>query len=86
MSENGRNLPVEQVWKRDPLHTISYDIPRGAANKGELTFPSGMVTHMFGVTASSATSTLEIRATDRFGNTYTQTMTRPKAFTADPSK
>ena len=86
VSENGRNLPVEQVWKRDPLHTISYDIPRGAANKGELTFPSGMVTHMFGVTASSATSTLEIRATDRFGNTYTQTMTRPKAFTADPSK
>lgn len=32
---------------------------------------------------SSATSTLEIRVTDRFGRVYTETMTRPKAFSTD---
>lgn len=38
---------------------------------------------MFAVTASSASSTLEIRVTDRFGNTYTETMKRPKTFSTD---
>jgi hypothetical protein len=38
---------------------------------------------MFKVTASSANSTLDIKVTDRFGNVYTETMTRPKAFTTD---
>ncbi|MBQ2103119.1 MAG: hypothetical protein II479_06095 [Bacteroidales bacterium] len=32
---------------------------------------------------SSATSTLEIRVTDRFGRVYTETMTRPKAFSTN---
>ena len=66
-----------------PLHTISYDAPRCVANGGEMTFPSGYTPHMFAVTASSATSTLEIRVTDRFGNTYTETMKRPKTFSTD---
>ena len=34
----------------------------------------------FKVTASSANSTLIIKVTDRFGNVYTETMTRPKTF------
>jgi hypothetical protein len=42
--------------------------------------------HMFKVTASSATSTLDIKVTDRFGNVYTETMARPKAFTTDQYK
>ncbi len=41
---------------------------------------------MFKVTASSATSTLDIKVTDRVGNVYTETMNRPKAFTTDQYK
>ena len=41
---------------------------------------------VFKVTASSASSTLDIKVTDRFGNVYTETMTRPKAFTTDQYK
>ena len=83
VTEDGKPLEVRQVWRRDPLHTISYDAPRCVANGGEMTFPSGYTPHMFAVTASSATSTLEIRVTDRFGNTYTETMKRPKTFSTD---
>lgn len=86
VTEEGKKLNVNQVWKRDPLHSISYDIPRGAANNGELSFPSGYVPHIFSVTASSAESTLEVTVTDRFGRVYSETMTRPKAFTTDLSK
>ena len=38
------------------------------------------------VQASTPTSTLEIRVTDRFGNVYTETMTRPKNFNASVYK
>ena len=76
VTENGRELEVSQVWKRDPLHTISYDIPRGVSNS--LTFPSTYCPHMFSVTASSENSTLEISVTDRFDNVYSESMTRPK--------
>lgn len=86
VTEGGKKLDVKQVWKRDPLHSISYDIPRGAANNGELSFPSGYVPHLFSVTASSPSSTLEISVTDRFGKTYTETMTRPKEFTTSLGK
>lgn len=86
-TENGTALEVKQIWgKRDPLHSISYDIPRGAANAGELTFPSTYCMHMFETTASSATSALDIKVTDNFGNVYTETMTRPKALTTDVTK
>jgi hypothetical protein len=37
--------------------------------------------HLFLATASNATSTLEITVEDEFGNKYTETMVRPKAFT-----
>lgn len=83
VAEEGRELPVSHIWTRDPLHSVAYDIPRGAVNNGELTFPTktgGM--HMFAVTASSPASTLEITVTDRFGRVYTETMERPKKFTA----
>ena len=39
------------------------------------------MSHIFSVTASSATSTLEIKVTDRFGNEWSEQMVRPKAFT-----
>ncbi len=85
VKEGSTDLTVKQIWnKYDPLHTLSYDIPRGVTN--DLTFPSTICQHMFEVTASSAISTLEITATDKFGNTSSQTMTRPKELVTDPSK
>ena len=36
---------------------------------------------MFSVTASSENSTLEISVRDRFGNVYSESMTRPKELT-----
>jgi hypothetical protein len=70
------------VSAKDPLHIISYEAKR--LNVGAVptsSFVTGNTAHMFRVTASSATSTLEIKVTDRFGNLYTETMTRPKELT-----
>ncbi len=79
VTENGRQLEVEQIRKYDPLRMASYDIPRGATTS--LTFPSEYTCHMFAVEAASATSTLEVKVTDTFGVVYAESMTRPKAFT-----
>ena len=84
VKENGVDLPVKQHYIEDPLHTISYDIPRTYSN-GELTssFRTIKTHHMFSVRASSATSTLEFTVTDGFGNVHTETMIRPKEFNTD---
>ena len=82
VKENGKPLTVTQVRAEDPLHNLSYDIPRTASN-GSITssFATYNTTHIFSVEAASATSTLEIEIRDRFGVPYTESMTRPKAFT-----
>ena len=80
--EGGTNLTVDPVWLFCPLHTISYDIPRRAAGSVPTSsFVSLNVPHMYRVKPSSATSTLEITVEDRFGNVFTNTMTRPKPLT-----
>ncbi len=81
VTENNIQLPVNRVFDRDPLHTICYDIPR-LQNGGDLVGASSSIRnpHMFCVQASSSTSTLDITVTDRFGHTYTERMTRPKAY------
>lgn len=82
VKEEGRTLPVTRVFQRDPLHTITFDIPR--VEKGydaNSDWASCNSSHMFSVTASNAVSTLDITVTDRFGNVYTERMTRPKAYT-----
>ena len=82
VKENGSNLTVTRVFMKDPLHTITYDYPRMRDN-GSVTegFTTGNNPHMFHVATNSATSTLDITVKDRFGNIYTETMTRPKQFT-----
>ena len=80
VKEGNTSLSVDAVWLNCPLHTISYDIPRRATG-ADLTFPSNTTSHLYRVKASSATSTLDISVEDRFGNVYTQTMTRPKPLT-----
>lgn len=81
VSENGTSLPVTRVCTYDPLHIISYDAARiKTGGASAVSFPSEPTAHLFKVKASSATSSLVIKVTDRFGNTYSETMTRPKAF------
>jgi hypothetical protein len=66
------------------LHIISYDAQRIKSGGAKyVTFPSEKTAHLFKVKASSASSTLEIKVTDRFGKTYSETMKRPKAFSYD---
>jgi hypothetical protein len=79
VKENGKTLDVTRKFVKDPLHIISYPMKRFNLN-AEPTFDSATTSHMFEVTASNATSTLEIKLTDRFGNIYTESMTRPKPF------
>ena len=80
-TETGKTLPATRMGLyRDPLHIISYMVPRLNGNNG-VTFETCQTYHMFRVQASSPSTTLEFKVTDRFGNVSTETMTRPKAFT-----
>ena len=87
VSENGTPLTVSQIisGEKDPLHLVAYTAKRINKNS-KPTFETNTTNHLFKVTASSPTSTLDIKVTDRFGNVYTETMTRPKAFTTDQYK
>lgn len=79
VTENGRKLSVSQVTNfYDPLHILAY-----STHRPEGAFSTHVTKHAFKVVASSANSTLEIKVTDRFGNVYTESMKRPKAFSVD---
>lgn len=84
VSEGGSPLKVTQVYERDPLHTICYDIPRVKNDLGSITGQNSSIrnSHIFKVTASSATTTLDIKVTNRFGEVFTEQMVRPKEFNA----
>ena len=82
VKENGSPLEVKRVNVLDPLHIVSYSAQRLDRNATPTSsFVTHTTSHMFKVKASSATSSLDIVVTNRFGNTYTETMQRPKAFT-----
>ncbi|AHF16150.1 metallophosphoesterase [Niabella soli DSM 19437] len=81
--ENGTMpLAVTRVKVKDPLHIISYEALRlnaGATPTSD--FCTTTSAHLFKAAAVSPTSPVLIKVTDRFGNVYTETMTRPKALT-----
>lgn len=82
VEEDGNPLEVTRVEAKDPLHMISYTTFRvNAGAKPTPSFVSKDNNHMFKVVASSPTSTLHIKVTDRFGNVYTEEMERPKELT-----
>lgn len=84
VTEDGKPLSVEKSGGskfRDPLHILVYMSVSGKEKEDSFTTKSNG--HMWKVTASSPNSTLEIKVTDRFGNVYTETMKRPKAFNVD---
>lgn len=80
VTENGHRLEVKQLKNiKDPLYLAAYEAYE-YEHGYSVSYPGGSTDHIFSVTASSATSTLQIDVTDRFGRTYSQTMTRPQAF------
>ena len=84
VTEEGKPLTVTKSGGssyRDPLHILTYMPTCGKTTEDSFTTKS--CSHLWMVTASSATSTLEIKVTDNFGNIYTETMTRPKPFTVE---
>lgn len=82
VTENGRQLEVRQLRNvKDPLYLAvyeAYEYEHGYS----VSYPCGQTDHIFSVTASSPSSTLDIKVTDRFGRSYTKTMTRPQPFFA----
>ncbi len=92
VKENGTALTVKSLTSElDPLHIIAYTAKRLDSNvalnsDGSINFETAVNRHMFRVKAASATSTLEIKVTDRFGNVFTESMHRPKEFSTDAYK
>ena len=84
VTENGNTLNVTRINAKDPLHIISYEALR--LNNGATptsAFVTSKTSHIFKVKASSPETTLEIKVIDNFGNVYTESMIRPKAFSLD---
>lgn len=86
ISENGTPLSVSEVGVYDPLHIEAMTIPRLNKNDGTTTFSTAKWRHFFQATASAADTPVTVKVTDRYGNVYTEEMTRPKPFTVDDYK
>ena len=81
VKENGKSLDVTHLYTKDPLHIIAYEARRLNKNQTPTSsFVSKNTPHIFKVTAAGASSTLEIKVTDTYGNLYTESMQRPKQF------
>ncbi|GAB3014254.1 calcineurin-like phosphoesterase C-terminal domain-containing protein [Niabella terrae] len=75
-------LTVDRIKVKDPLHIISYEALRlhaGATPTEDFCTTSSA--HLFRALASGPKTPILIKVTDRFGNVYTETMSRPKALT-----
>ena len=73
----------------DPLHIAAFTGPRLRRSDAQGTSPSFQTrkwNHYFQATASSATSTVTVKVTDRYGNLFQEEMVRPKAFSTDEYK
>ena len=88
VTENGKKLSYEVIKVKDPLHLAAYEAKRYNANANPTSsfLASTVNSHMFRVKASSPTSTIEIKVTDRFGNSSSESMKRPKAFSLNAYK
>ena len=85
ISENGTPLEVNEVGVYDPLHIIAMTIPR--LNKwSTTTFSTAKWRHFFQATASAPDTPVTVKVTDRYGNVYTENMTRPKEFDVNEYK
>ena len=82
---DGKELEVKEGWAYDPLHIAAMSVPR--FNDANLTSVPNFITqsfpHFFRATAPDADTDVIITVTDEFGEVYTETMERPKAFSTD---
>lgn len=79
--EDGTALEVKSERDYDPLHIEAMSLKRFKdATTSTPNFVTQNQPHFFRVTCPDATSTLLIKVSDDHGNMYTETMTRPKAF------
>lgn len=85
VTEDGKEVTATPVRAYDPLHMIALSAKRFQSAENP-SFTTSQWSHFFLVKCSSASSTLQIKVTDRFGNEYTETMKRPKAFSTDAYK
>ena len=88
ITENGKALSYEVIKVKDPLHLAAYEAKRYNANANPTSsfLASTVNSHIFRVKASAANTALEIKVTDRFGNTSSESMKRPKAFSLNAYK
>lgn len=88
VDEAGNNLEPEKVWAYDPLHIAALSVKR--FNDDKLKSIPAFITeefpHFFKVKAKDANVNLKITVKDEFGNTWTENMERPKAFSTDAYK
>ena len=82
VTENGKPLEVVHEPMENPQYTVAYCIPKSVWRRylKKDAFTADPTAHMFHVVASAPDTTLEITVTDSFGNTFTETMVRPKEF------
>ncbi len=80
--EKGNELKWTRTSAYDPLHIAALSVKRynDSGLSGRPGFVTEMWHHFFKVTAPDADTDLTIKVTDEFGNVYTETMKRPKAF------
>ncbi len=85
VDEQGKELDYKQVYTYDPLHISALTIPR--FNNPDITSVPNFITvplpHFFKVKAADADVDLTITFKDEFGNSWTETMKRPKAYSID---
>lgn len=77
-TEGGKALSVKRVDTYDPLHVVHFNTRRMNTNSTAMTFPTLMTSHMFEISASTATTPVTITVTDRFGREYVETVARPR--------
>ena len=81
-SSGDKELTWSQVQTLDPLHIICLSAKRlnSSSVTSDPSFLTNLSSHLFKAKASAPGTTIEITVTDRFGNVYRETMTRPKTF------
>lgn len=84
-TENGKALTVTRFDGYDPMYHLVYNGNRYMTTASP-NFKISATRHLFKATASSPNSTVEIKVTDDEGRIYTESMTRPKAFTINTYK
>ncbi|MDL2323012.1 calcineurin-like phosphoesterase family protein [Bacteroidales bacterium OttesenSCG-928-A17] len=85
VDENNTSLTPTPVWAYDPLHVAALSVKRfNQANlSSKPSFVTEKCTHFFKVKATDANVDLKITVKDEFGNTWTEDMQRPKAFSTN---